>query len=89
MGAEGTKESNKRQSNNDYVEMPLNPLTSPRGGLLTLQCILFSFETPRYHSRKEHFCGNVDKTRYTPPQNYLFIVVAINYPHPRSLLFTP
>lgn len=79
LGAEGTRESNKRQSNNGYVEMPLNPLTSRfGGGLLTLQCILYFFEAPRYSAAAR---GILRKRRqdkvYSSTEHYLFIVVAM------------
>ena len=76
MGAEGTKESNKRQSNNEYVEMPLNPLTSRfGGGLLTLQCILF-FSLRRHATAQPQgaFCGNANKIRYTAPQSTTYLL---------------
>ena len=79
LDAEGTKERNKRQSSNAYIEMPLNPLTSRfGGGLLTLQCIVFFFESPKY----QHIARGILRKRkqdkvYSSTKHYLFIVVAM------------
>ena len=79
LGAEGTKEDNKRQSCNGYVEMPLNPLTSRfGGGLLTLQCLLFFFEAPRYQTAARSILRKRRQDKvYSSTKHYLFIVVAM------------
>ena len=69
--------------------MPLNPLTSRfGGGLLTLQCILFFFETPRYRTAARSILRKRKQDKvYSSSKHYLFIVVAMEITRILGLTF--
>ena len=89
-GLSGDKMSNKKQTNNMYPELPLNPLTSRfGGGLLTMNCLLYFFESQRSalaaktilrKRQQRHVHGSLD--------HYMFIVVAFELVRVLALTFS-